>query len=274
VQEALEKALAELALAQDFSVDDDQALRAWLTRHRVSPVDTEHLIRQGPRRLLTYRRLVRGTLREAIELTLPRVVARLGPVFDEYFARFLAERAPRTHYLRDVTPEFLEFCAPDWACDARVAPYLLELADHEALQLEIAAMQARPKGHVADELELDAGVVFVDACRIVHYFHAIHELSESTEARETPRSESTWLFVYRNPDHEVRTLKLTPLAAAILSRLLELQETLRKAVLNACAEHEVPVTQDVLSGTATLLADLSERGALLGKAPRPTGHPG
>ena len=67
-----------------------------------------------------YRELVRGNLREAIQLSIPRSMARLGALFDEYFDRFLVERAPRTHYLRDVTPELLEFCAPLWAGDARV----------------------------------------------------------------------------------------------------------------------------------------------------------
>src|SRR6478672_7148085 len=80
----------------DFSDDDRAVLRAEFER------------------LLVYRQLVQGTLREAVALAIPRAMARLGPLFDEYFDRFLAERGPRTHYLRDVTTELLDFCAPLW----------------------------------------------------------------------------------------------------------------------------------------------------------------
>lgn len=266
MQEPLEKALAELALGPGFSADDDAAREAWLARHGLSAEDADYLRATGLRRLFTYRRLVRDNLREALNATLPRMVARLDSTFDEYFERFLAERAPRTHYLRDVANEFLEFCAPLWVADRRVAPYLLELGDHEALQIEIASLRARPKSHSPAELELDAGVQFIDACRIVFYEHRIHELSDDETDRSKPRREPTWLLVYRSPDHEVRTLELTPLAAGILTRLIELRETLRQAVLNACRERKTPLTPEVLQGTAQLLADLAERGALFGRS--------
>lgn len=270
MQDLLERVWADLTLGDGFAEANEDA-HAWLERQGLAASDVAYLRRQGLGRLLTYRRLVRGNLREALELGLPRVVARLGATFDEYFDRFLRERGPRTHYLRDVTPEFLEFCVPFWATDTRVSPYLIELADHEALALGIASMRARPKHHVPDELDLAAGVQFIDACRIVHYEHAIQELSEDESDHTPPRRESTWLLVYRSPEHQVRYLKLTPLAAAILVRLLDLDETLERAIVVACADQRTPVTEDVLNGTATLLADLADRGVLLGKraaAPR------
>src|SRR5687768_4933029 len=172
MQDLLEKVWAELTLGAGFTDAKDDA-HAWLERQGLTASDAEYLRRQGLGRLLTYRRLVRGNLRDTLELCLPRVVARLGPTFDEYFDRFLRERGPRTHYLRDVTPEFLEFCVPVWATDSRISPYLIELADHEALELSIASMRARPPHHVPGELELALGIEFIDACRIVHYEHAI-----------------------------------------------------------------------------------------------------
>ena len=264
MQDLLERVWADLTLGDGFAEANGDA-QAWLERQGFCASDAEYLRHQGLGRLLTYRRLVRGNLREALELTLPRVVARLGPTFDEYFDRFLRERGPRTHYLRDVTPEFLEFCVPFWATDSRVPPYLIELADHEALELSIASMRARPTHHVPDELDLTAGVEFIDACRIVHYEHAIQELSEDESDHTPPRREPTRLLVYRSPDHQVRYLKLTPLAAAILVRLLDLEETLERAITVACADQRTPLGEDVLDGTATLLADLAERGVLLGK---------
>ena len=264
VQDALERALADLTLGSELVADDALVAGAWFARHGISKEDTEYLRRGGLSRLLIYRRLVRANLRLAIESNLPRAMARLGNVFDEYLDRFLAERGPRTHYLRDVTHEFLAFAAPLWASDPRVPSYVSELAHHEAVQLEIAAMHALPKDHAPAELALDARVDFIAACRIVFYSHAVHELSDDGGERTPPRAEATHLFVYRSPDHEVRFLKLTPMAAAILLRLLELEESLGEAVLNACRQHGVAVDECLLSGTARLLADLAERGALAG----------
>ena len=117
MQQALESALAELVLGAELDVADDAAVRAWFDRHGVAPEDRAAL---DVRRLGVYRGLVRHNLRQAVELAMPRVVARLGPTFDEYFDRFLAERGPRTHYLRDVTAELLDFCEPSWENDRRI----------------------------------------------------------------------------------------------------------------------------------------------------------
>lgn len=267
MQSRLEKLWADLTLGAGFGDEPDApGAQAWLAEQDLDARDRQFLEQQGLERLLVYRRLVRGNLREALELCMPRVVACLGATFDEYFARFLRERGPRTHYLRDVTPEFLEFCVPLWATDARVPAYVIELADHEALELTIASMQARPKGHIPAELTLEAGVEFIDACRIVHYEHAIHELAGAEANPNQPRRESTWLLVYRSPEHQLRTLKLTALAATILLRLLELKETLKQAVITACAERRTPLDEEVLTSTAALLADLADRGVLLGQA--------
>jgi len=268
MQSRHERLWADLTLGEGFGDAPEQPdARAWLERQGLDAADTQFLEQQGLERLLVYRRLVRSNLREALARCMPRVVARLGATFDEYFARFLRERGPRTHYLRDVAPEFLEFCVPLWATDARVPAYLIELADHEALELTIASMQARPQGHIPAELSLEAGVEFIDACRIVHYEHAIHELVDKQTDPSLPRRESTWLLVYRSPAHEIRTLKLTALAAAILLRLVELKETLKQAVVTACAERRTPLGDEVLTSTATLLADLADRGVLLGLRP-------
>ena len=256
--------MAALTLGERIDVNDARAVDTWLTTHGVDPNDSEYLKSDHLGRLLTYRKLVRANLREAIEVTMPRVTARLGPLFDEYFDRFLKEQGPRTHYLRDVCTEFLTFSAPLWALDRRIPGYLLELADHEVLQIELAAMASGTPQTSHEELSLERPVRFIEACRVVRYEHALHELSEDEDDRSVPHEEATHLFAYRSPEHEVRYLKLTELAAGILIRLLDLGEPLGAAIRTACEDRKVPLTEQVLSNTADLLADLAERGALLG----------
>ena len=261
---AAQVVLPELVLGPPLSAG---AFDALLSRHALLPADGDAL-RGDFERLLVYRKLVQGTLRTAVELAIPRTMARLGRVFDEYFARFLSERGPRTHYLRDVTLELIDFCARHWAKDARVPPWALDLARHEALQIVVSSLRERVVPRELGQLELERGFCFVEAARVARYAFAVHRLSADLADRSPPERTPTALFVYRDPEHDVRYLELTPLAAALIQRLLG-GETLKEAVLSACgATGTDPGT--ALEGIARLLADLAARGALLGASRAPT----
>lgn len=263
---SLEQAYASLSLGPEIDLEDPVAVAAWLTRAGVHPEDQRAILEAGAARLGIYRALVRGNIKDAIELAMPRAVARLGrEVFARELATWLAEQGPRTHYLRDVTREFLDFCEPRWQRDPSVPAYLAELARHEALRIEIASEQSLPPDAECGELELDAPVRFIEAVRLVHYAHAVHRLSESEENLDPPAREAVSLLVYRSPEHDVRYLELTPLAASILQRLLS-GDSLQRALLTGCEVLGVQLTQPVLEGTSRVLADLAERGALLGAA--------
>jgi len=268
MQQGLEGVFAELVLGPALSQEE---LFALCEKHGVSSADAAAL-GETSERLHVYRELVRSNLREAIQLSIPRSMARLGPLFDEYFDRFLQERAPRSHYLRDVTPELLGFCAPLWAADARVPSFLPELALHESLHIEVSALQALPRGHVAAPLALEQGVQLGAALKLVQYRHAVHELPDDEADRSVPEERPVSLLVYRSPEHEVRYLELTPLARGIVERLLA-GDTLGGAVRGAAAGAGAALTEAVLSGAAKLLADLAERGVVWGPKAAPARGP-
>jgi hypothetical protein len=262
MQRALEAAVAELVHGKPLAGPDD--VDAWLSRHALSGDDARSL-RESLGRLLVYRELVEDTIRSALLLAVPRTAARLGPLFDEYLARFLADRGPRTHYLRDVTGELLEFCAPLWEKDARVPAYVLDLARHEALMIGVAASADAARSGT-DELDLGSVLLFAPSLTVVRYAHAVHRLPPELEDRSEPERTPVALAVYRDARHEVRYLELTPLAAALLDALMA-GESLGAAVTRACGACSVPVEPAVLSGASRLLGDLSERGCLLGVDP-------
>jgi hypothetical protein len=268
MQQGVEGVLGELLLGPPPTLGRIAAL---CQEHGVSAGDTVSLA-QHIDRLSVYRDLVRGNLREAMQLSIPRSIARLGPLFDEYFDHFLRERAPRTHYLRDVTPELLAFCAPLWAEDSRVPGYLYELGLHESLHIEVSALPTLPRGHVVAPLSLEQGVELGAALRLVHYRHAVHELPEDENDRSTPAERPVSLLVYRSPEHDVRYLELTPLASGIVERLLS-GDSLGGAVKGAAAAEGTALTEAVLVGAAKLLADLAERGIVWGPAGSRDGGP-
>ena len=260
MQAALERALGEIVLGAAPPSGD--ARHAYLERFGLDAENRASLAEQFER-LLVYRSLVRARLREAVELAVPRTLARAGALFDEYFERFLAERGARSHYLRDVTSEWLDYCAPLWKSDARIPPYLHDLARHEALEIIVASGADTPLRADPGELRLDRGLAFIEAACVVRYAFRVHELPEDPADRGAPPAAATALFVYRSAEHDVRYLELTPLAAAILERLLA-GATLGEAVARAAEAAAVPLGPEVLDGSARLLADLAERGALLG----------
>jgi hypothetical protein len=73
----------------------------------------------------------------------------------------------------------------------------------------------------------------------------------------------TVLLAYRDREHDVRYLELTPLAALVIERLAA-GDPLGQAVTQACAEQGVALDKDVLDAIALVLSELAERGVLLG----------
>jgi hypothetical protein len=254
--------MRELVLGPELCASNAAHVEAWLRRHELEEADAEALRAELPR-LAVYRDLVRTRLREAVELAVPRTRARLGAIFDEYFERFLAERGPRTHYLRDVTSELLDFMTPLAAGDPRVPAWALELARHEALDVLVGSLAEAPAPGELPELDPERGLAFSATARVVRSAHAVHRLSDDLDDRSEPERTPTALFVHRNAEHEVRYLELSPLAAAIVERLLS-GATLRGALEAATAELGTPLDPSVLEGTARTLAELAERGAVLG----------
>lgn len=260
--QALERALSDFVLGNAVSPDDAAAVDDWLARNGVSAPDAE-VLRSNVRRLGVYRTLVRKRLRGAVELALPRTCARLGALFDEYFDRYLRVRGPRSHYLRDVTTEFLEFFALHAGNDARLLPFALDLARHEALDVLVgSAAETRAPGATL-ELDPDRGLVFSRTARVIRYEYAVHRLSSDPDDRSIPERANVALFVYRSPENQVRYLELAPLAAAILEGLVA-GATLRAALEHATRELGATLGEGVLEGVARVLTDLSERGAILG----------
>jgi hypothetical protein len=197
---------------------------------------------------------------------LPRTRTRLntscGGRFDADLARFLEEVGPRTHYLRDVPGEFFGWARPRWTTDSSVPSYLPDLATHELACFAVAASESRPRPASTGDVAPDRPLAFADSTRRMRYGWAVHELSADGTATDVPARREVDLLAYRDAQHKVRWLELSPLAAAITDRLLS-GERLDQAIATACQEHRTAPAA-VATNVARLLADLAERGVLLG----------
>jgi hypothetical protein len=258
------------ALFADACFGDSAAALAgdlgpYLARHGISQDDADALL-ASPRRLGLYRMLVRHNVVNVVGMMLERTRARLehnAPgVFDRSVDDFLAAQGPRTPHLRDVPGELLRWAAPRWRSDARVPTWLADYAEYELVDFTIGvAPRPAPPPPLAD-VTADRALVFADPHIIVHLGWAVH-LIPSDELAAMPAERPVSLLVYRDAEHQTRFLDLSPLAAAILERLFA-GRALAQAMVEACASSGEALDNAVLAGAATLLADLGERGVLLG----------
>lgn len=261
---ALERALVDTILEPNPARLADR--ERWLLGRALSDRDQRALGELDSTSFVLYRTLVRRTLASAIRLELPRLDELLGERLDLEIEIFLGERLARSHYLRDVAFEFVAFVETRWPEDPTLPPCALDLARHELSAFEVACAPdpPAPTGYTP-ALDVARAVIFDPAVRLHVYAFPVHELEEGARTLSPRKTE---LLGYRDRAHEVRYLSLSPLAARIVDRLLA-GAPLGEAIAGACAERGVDLDGAVVEQTSALLADLAERGALLGSATTP-----
>jgi uncharacterized protein len=262
---ALQRAIADACLGARSGELVEQDLRAFLESHGVAAEDVEALL-AAPARLLVYRSLIRNGLGTVVLRMLPRTRARLDAAcpgrFEADLASFAQDPGPRTHYLRDVPAEFFAWVTPRWRGDAAVPAYLVDLAAFELAQFAVAASASSRAPEQPTDLALDRPLAFTDSMRLLRSAWAVHELPADESATDPPASRDVTLLAYRDATHAVRWLELTPLAGDVVATLAT-GEPLGAALERACAAHGVTPAA-VLPDLARLLADLGDRGVLLG----------
>lgn len=264
-EERIQRMIAEACFKTSSEEDFTRDLRAFLEGHGLAEEDVEAIC-AAPPRLSLYRRLVRNNLVGVVRRMMPRVRARLNDAagaFDASFDEFLDARAPRTHYLRDVPAEFLAWAAPTWRARPELPAYAADLAAHELVEFEVCAIPTPPEPPPLAEIALERPLIFAEHKRLMRYGHAVHLLPADESDRTVPDARDVTLLVYRDAEHCARFLELSPLAGAILDRLV-MGEALGAALSNACAAQGHALNDAILADTARLLADLAERGVLLG----------
>lgn len=215
-------------------------------------------------RFFLYRQLVYGRFWGALEVSIPLAIARIGKdLVQRELQDFISRQATKSPYLRYIAPEFLVFVEQRWRRQDLVPEYVIELARHELLTIEIAASLDDENKSNIGEVDLETRFRFRESTRLVHYAHAVHRLSEDESDRKEPERGDTWVLGYRDDEHRVRFLELTRLAAAVVEKLMQ-GECLRDAATNGCASIGMEPNDEALANIAILLDDFEQRGVLIG----------
>ena len=237
----------------------------------LDPRDAATLANADPRHVTVYRRLIRGTLKGSLKLQFPLTAARLSEHHPRDVELFCEQELPRSQVLRDVAFEFVAWATPRWRDDEQIADFLVDLARYELLEFDVYCARRRVPQQAAepcaDELDAGLGVYFDSSARLGHFDYAVHELPDDEQDRSEPRREVVALLGYRDGENAFQRMELSALAAAIIERLWLDGEPLGSAVKAACDDLEQSLDQSVIDGIATVLADLAERGVVLGARP-------
>lgn len=223
-------------------------------------------IRRGfadDRPLAIYGRLVHASIEGAFRSMFPRTTARLGDRIPDEIRRFLRDHAPTTHYVRDAPLELVRHRLAAWTEDTSFPPFFVDLARHDVTFFEAATAEDGPDP-TGEPLDLGAPIAFLRSTRIFAASHAVH-LLEHDDEDGTPDPREVRLLLYRDAEHQVRTLELSPVAHAVLGELLA-GATLGDAVVRGATKAGEAVTEALLERTSTLLAEGFERGYVLGRA--------
>lgn len=262
LQQALTDACLLAGAGDELARDPAAFLRA-----RGVPEDDIAAMGESIPRLAVYRRLVRNNLEGVTYRLLPRSRARLNELvpgrFDAEFTQFLESVGARTHYLRDVPAEFLAWAQPRWSTDSQIPRWVLDLARHELTAFVVGAAPQLSEPPNLVDLELERGVAFVSTARLDAHAYAVHQLPGDEADRTLPTERAVFLLAYRDAEHAVRWLEVPGWAHAVLERLLA-GDGLQAAIRDGYAQVGIPVDDGALASVASLLADLGERGVLLG----------
>ncbi len=223
----------------------------------------------GVPRIAVYRQLVRSSIHSLLSDMLPRTLARIDDTRTDWINRWLADTGPRSRIFRELIDEWVAWVSPRWLADPEVPDYLVDLLHHESVEMLVsAAPVADPPAGMSEAFALESRLVFDPSARIERYAHAIHQLPEDCDDRTPAQVKATALLIYRDDEHEVRFLHLSPLAAAISDLLLS-GETVKQALIRGTSAIGLDLNDEVLGRMSGLFADFATRGIVLGSIREP-----
>lgn len=210
-------------------------------------------------RWLLYRTMVRSRFTKVARTAFPRTHAAMGDgAFEAIVDAWLAEGGPRTRYFWQVPLAIADFAAPRLPA----APaHLADLFRYEVLCWRVRQMPAEDPE--AAPFAFERPPVVTPTLELAAFGHPVHLLEPGAAEREEP----VQLCVYRTPKHGAEALRLTPIAFALLEDWRAGERTVADSVRRVTAARGTAIDQGFVEKLGTLVADLIERGVLLGAKP-------
>lgn len=214
-----------------------------------------------------YRRLVANNLAGFVDNGFPVLRSVMTPDgWADLTAGFLGGHRFATPYFIDIGREFLDYLLGERSPRPTDPPFLLELAHYEWVELALAVAEPPVPEAVSGDL-LGGAPVLSPLAWPLAYRYPVHRIGPDF-LPYAPDTEPTYLVVYRDGDDEVRFLAVSPPTARLLELLEAGDRRTGEALLYQVAgELGHPDPEQVVARGGEALADLYERGVLLGVRP-------
>lgn len=219
------------------------------------------------RRMKIYRELFYNNVEGFIANTYP-VLRRILPddrwhaMMRDYFAHHISH----TPLFPEMPREFLKYLEHERIPQPDDAPFLLELAHYEWVELALSLLDEK-----IDATEIDAQGDLLDGIPVISplawalsYRFPVHKIGPDFQPSEAGGMR-THLIVYRDADFDVRFIEINPVTARLL-QLFSGEDAVsgRAALQQVAAELNHPQPGIVIQGGMELLNDLRRRQVILG----------
>ena len=219
------------------------------------------------RRLQIYRDLFFNNMRSMLAGNFPVLHALLGADGWTALVRdFYADYRCHTPLFTEIAREFLRYLQDVRGEHPDDPPFLLELAHYEWIELALELDEREP-GDVSARRDgdlLDGAPVLSPLAWPLSYRFPVHRIRPEFQPAEPP-AEPTHLMVYRDRQDRVRFMELNAVARLLIAYLQDRPRASGRELLQAIAAdigHREPAR--VVTAGAELLADLRDRGVILG----------
>jgi hypothetical protein len=213
-------------------------------------------------RWLLYRDLVRDRLRNMVKIALPRTVETIGErQFGRAFDAWLGEAPPRTRYIRDVVPEFVQFAVPRFRDEGKVRPWAGDLARYESACWQVRYAEDPDRSTLVD-FDFDKVPVLNPALQVLRLDYPVHKKQKvGARYKQNPVN----VCVYRDDStFKPETWVLNDFAAELVRSWGSGEQTVTESVKQVAQARGTSIDQAFLEKLSSMLADFLRRGMVLG----------
>ncbi|NMH64371.1 DNA-binding domain-containing protein [Shewanella salipaludis] len=213
-----------------------------------------------------------GVYRELFFNNIQGFIASAFPVLKSLYAEaswlalvqdFFAHHDCRTPIFVNIAQEFLDFLQQEYVPKGQDAPFMLELAHYEWLELAVAIAQDEPTQAWLSDAEVTCRPLSLAAtARVAQYTYEVQRISQDYRPA-APAASPLFFCVYRDREDEVAFLQLNPLSAQVLAYMAQRGEVVLTEIV-AWLERLYPqmTTEAIIQGSSQLLRQLAALGII------------
>ena len=184
--------------------------------------------------------------------------------WNEIAQGFFSKHSCGTPYFSEIPEEFIQYLQHERESSPLDPPFMLELAHYEWVEmaLSISKDELPAEDFSLIEKPLEYKITLSPLAWPLVYQYPVNEISSEFQPSEPP-GKPTYLVVYRNPDFDVKFVKISPLTFGLLHLLQESGSMAARDCLKQIAsEAQQTDLEVIIDGGAQIIKEMAELGII------------